>query len=475
MDETIVILGGGPCGLSAAWELAGHGRPVVVLEREDQLGGLCRTVQRGAFRFDLGGHRFITRDPELLARVQALMGVELLVAERRSVIRLDGRLYQYPLAARDLFRQVNPAFGIACLADYLVHNLVRRVRGADELSFERWVVNRFGRLLYRTFFEPYTAKLWGRSPATISADWAAQRISLLNLWDVARRLMGRGDGVPRTYARQFFYPREGIGQIFRRMGEEIAAAGGEVHCGAQVHTVEVDGRRVLGVGFTEDGAERFLRCGTVISTIPLPDLCRALRPGVGPELSASVEQLRFRSMRFLNIMLEGPDFSENTWTYVPEPRYLMTRIQEPKRRSPHSAPPGRTSLILEIPCDAGDALWSTGDEALLERCLADLEEMGWPLGPRVLGCFSTRAEHAYPTYSLDYRAHCGRLLLHLRQHTDLITCGRQGLFRYVFMDTAMQMGFAAAGAILGRGSRRSVEDAGLDQRLVEAQAIGGRP
>lgn len=444
MKRNIVVLGGGPCGLSAAWELSVNGYDVTVLEKNPVVGGLCITREYLGYRFDLGGHRFVSADKALVGRVRRMMGDELLAAERKSVILLKGKTFQYPLCARDLFAKIGFRTGLRAFLSYVKEMVAAVVLQKKDISFDDWVTHRFGRILYDLFFGPYTEKVWGISPKLISSDWASQRISLLNLRDVFFRLIRLNRGTPRTYARSYFYPRKGIGQIFDVMGNVIQQSGGRILLNADVSGVEVHDGAVKKVMYKHHGLCGKIDCDAVISTIPLPDLIKAFPEDLVHEVKQNANSLTYRAIRFMNILVDLPDVSGNTWMYVSEKKYIMTRIQEPKRRSSFNAPDGRTSLMLEIPCNVNDDIWNCGDADLLERCLADLCELGIDVRGKVTGYFTSRVTHGYPVYKLDYRRHQEKLMNFLDQFENLITCGRQGAFRYIFMDTAMAMGIAAA-------------------------------
>jgi protoporphyrinogen oxidase len=158
--------------------------------------------------------------------------------------------------------------------------------------------------------------------------------------------------------------------------------------------------------------------------------------------------------------------------YVPDPRCLFTRIQEPRRRSPESAPAGRTSLMLEIPCQPGDAVWERDDGELTARCLAELDLLGIRVGGALAGSFSTRVVHGYPLFRLGYERHRARLLAAVGDFANLVSCGRQGTFRYLFMDTAMEMGLEAARQVAERQREParifSLHD---EPALLEARAL----
>ena len=467
----VAILGGGACGTTAAWHLARAGAEVTVIEREPRVGGLCGTEERDGFRFDFGGHRFISKSRALEGLVRELVGEDLLLRTRSSAVLHGGRRYRYPLELDDVVRNAGFVDGGRALLSY---GRQRLTRARADVSFEDWVVQRFGRRLYDAFFGPYTHKLWGIPPTEISADWAAQRISLPSLGDVALRLAGLRSGGARTYARRYWYPRLGIGQIFERMAAVAERHGARFRLGA----------RVTGLGRGKDGEVRAvqlsgprgdeeLRCDAVISTLSLPLLARMLGGASLPsDVARAASRLRFRAIRLMHFLLDRPEFSPHTWLYVSEPRYRIARIQEPRRRSPEMAPPGRTSLMLELPCDVGDELWSASEDEVAARCLDELAALGFRDVARDLaGYYSSFVEEGYPIYHLDYRKERARVLAWAGETANVVSVGRQGAFRYVFMDTAMEMGVAAAERVLGRAGATPPSELDSTGGLIEARAL----
>lgn len=459
--EHVVVIGAGPAGLTAALRLVEAGVRVTVLERRKAIGGLGGTTtfegRAGTYRFDFGGHRFITHNADLLRLVEELVGDDLLTAERRSVIRLDGRTYDYPLSLANLLANAPPAMLAGAARDLALMPLRRR--NADPESFAAWIEGRFGRTLYRTFFEGYTRKLWGIEPDRLSADWAEQRISLVDLRDVARRLLpGAGKG-PRTYARGYRYPRHGFGVIFERLAGRLARAGAEIRSGMSVTGLRARDGRVTAV--ETDAGE--LACDAVVSTVPLPAMVR---------LTGGKSRLRFRGLRFFNMPMAIADVSPWTWQYLSDPGIVATRLQEPKRRSPEMAPPGMSSLMLEIPCDPGDALWTMDDEELFPRVAADLRSLGIDPARATGEFFSVRAPQAYPLMECGYQAERARALAHLSRFSNLVQCGRQGTFRYVFTDAAMEMGqMAANGLLAGIDRRAAIYDHRNEPTVIETESI----
>lgn len=470
--DPFVILGGGPCGLAAAWHLCKAGARPILVEREPLVGGLCATHERNGWRFDLGGHRFVSADEALSRWLEQLLGDDLLERERRSVVLHDGRQFRYPLEARDLIGNLGVRENGRALLGYAAARAHAHIHPSADRTFEQWVCARFGRPLYDTFFGPYTQKLWGLHPSRISADWARERISLLDLSDVLLRLLRMRRTSVRTYARRYRYPRLGMGQLYRAMADEVRARGGIVLAGTRAAGLEVRAGRVT-AAYVEgaDGTSQRIPVGQLLSTLPLPDLVRMLRPNRSVELGEASARLRFRALVFVNLMLSRTDVSKNTWMYVASPKLTMSRIQEPKRRSESMAPAGRTSLMLEVPCDVGDATWRASEEELRARMTAELETLDLRVDD-ILDSFVVRVAHGYPVYHLGYERDREALLAEVGGFANVRTAGRQGLFRYVFMDAAMQMGrLAAAQMLSGVGSGKDLDSIGQSASVVEASAL----
>ncbi|GMT41847.1 MAG: amine oxidase [bacterium] len=461
----VCILGAGPCGLTAAWMLARNSVSVTVIEKEAAVGGLCRTVGKNGCRFDLGGHRFISPNALLINEIRGLMGDELLTRRRKSVIRFKDRQYDYPVNLINVLRESSLRMNIKFAAGYMASAGGLYRSRAPENSFEYWIDRRFGSPLNNFFFKPYSEKLWGVKASELSSDWAPQRIALLNAKDAVLKAMRFSGNKPRTYASAYLYPKKGIGAIFDKMADDIRRLGGKIITSARLENFEAAGKRISKIFYKDrDGKDRYASAENFLSTIPLDENMKLLGCNVNP--------LPFRSLRFLNIMLDNMEtFSPNTWMYVPEPEMIMTRIQEPKQRSPFSAPSGKTSIILEIPCEQGDRTWNMPDEELLSRGLGDLRKLGFDIKRNVTRFFSTRAHHAYPRYELGYQKKVNRLRRKVLEYSNLSTLGRQGLFRYIFMDTAMLMGREWALKLTGKNGYERIDELDSGKTLLETMSV----
>ena len=399
MQKQVLILGAGPAGLMAAWPLMEAGYKVTILDRDNKVGGMCATQtfqgERGEYRFDYGGHRFITKNPELLEFVDKLMGDDLLYAQRKSVIRYRDRIYSYPLAAKDLLKNAPFSLLIGAGIDLLKQLFKAKPQDRSEVSFAQWIESRFGKTLYKHFFEGYTAKLWGIDPKNLSGDWASQRISLINLKDVVRRLLPSSSATPRTYAKQYRYPKLGFGQLYDKLAQKLIENGVSIELNSDVCEAEVsqqdNGKKIHKIGYKTDQGVKYIECEHLISTLPLDVMCK---------ITGFDSGLTYRALRFFNMPMQTENISDNTWQYLSDPHILGTRLQEPRRRSPHMSPQGVTSVMIEIPCNKDDDTWNMPTEQLKERVYADLTDLN--IDP-TLSCKSEYLELVGRLLRPDYR------------------------------------------------------------------------
>src|SRR5438067_567033 len=242
---TVLVLGGGPAGLTAAYLLGKAGRHAIVLEAEEQVGGLAKTVEIDGYRFDLGGHRFFTKSIEVDTLWHEILGEEFLLRPRMSRIYWNSRFLDYPLRGPDVMRKLGPVELSRCLASYL--RAAVTPKGSED-SLEDWVTNRFGRRLFELFFKSYTEKVWGVPTSEIRAEWAAQRIKGLSFFSAAKAAFfgNRGNKV-KSLISEFNYPRFGPGQMWDAMTKAIEEQDGTVRLSAPVERIEVAGSRIVEV------------------------------------------------------------------------------------------------------------------------------------------------------------------------------------------------------------------------------------
>lgn len=446
-NHDFVILGGGVAGLSFALEASRRGRRVVVLEGEDQVGGLARTLRFGDFRFDIGGHRFHSRWPEITQWVLQALDGDVREVPRRSRIRLDARFVDYPLRFPNALAAFNPWQATRILASYFWATLARLRKRAD-ISFEDWIVRRFGRSLYSIYFRPYTEKVWGFPCAELSADWAAQRIRLPSLRAAVVGSLLRRSSAPSTLVSQFLYPPLGIGVLPDRIAEKAQATGlAAIRLGSRVTRVEPDGTSGgWRVTFRGTQGEAAVSGARLVSTIPLEGLLGML-PMPQAESGALAAGLPYRSLACVFLAVDGPRISSDTWTYFPDRDLALGRTHEPGNWSPRMVPEGKTSLCVEIFCSEGDEVWRRPDQDVIEPVLADLDRLRFLPRSRVRDAWLLRVSHAYPVYRVGYVEHLSRVGAAISRWPTLHLLGRTGTFQYLNLDAVIREGLDLAGSL----------------------------
>jgi protoporphyrinogen oxidase len=447
-----VVLGGGLAGLTIAREIARAGHSVAVVEQAPIVGGLARTVRVEGFSFDLGGHRFHSNNPDVVGWLHDLLGGDLLRVERRSRIHLNGRFIDYPIR----LAQATTAFGMRRGASIGVSYLAAAALAdrAKAVTFEDWVVSRFGRGLFDLYFRPYTEKVWGVPCERLSADWAAQRIGLPSLTQALLSSLRPGRVPPATIVREFHYPRRGYGVISERLAEAIVGPERDVMTGTSVEALRFGHDSASVSVRTSDGARTSIDCARVISTVPVRSLLTALSEDPESARLASQTTLAYRGLLLVFLALDRPRVTDDTWTYFPAPTTLFGRCHEPRNWSVAMVPnEGVTSLALEVFCSPGEEAWSTADRTLIDVAVRQLEELGWIRSGEVLGGWVQREPHAYPVYLLDYRAQLESIRGALQRWPRLSLLGRTGSFQYLNADGIVEAAFALARQ-LGIGADR---------------------
>jgi protoporphyrinogen oxidase len=477
-----VIAGAGPAGLTAAYELTRHGHACVVLESEvTMVGGISRTDQYKGYRFDIGGHRFFSKSDEVNRIWRDILGDELITRSRLSRIYYDRKFFHYPLKPVDALWKLGVFRSVRVLASYFKAWL-RPIR--PERSFEDWVVNRFGRLLFEIFFKTYTEKLWGMPTNEISADWAAQRIKGLSLvgavWNALFGQRGKSRGeVIKTLIDSFQYPRLGPGQMWEAARDRVRAGGGAVHQDRRVVRVEHDGSAVTAF-LTRDSHGRLTRYHGqhFLSTLPIRDLIQAMSPAAPQEVIAAAESLGYRDFLTVVLIVDKAETFPDTWIYIHEPGVRLGRVQNFKNWSPDLVPdPTKSSLGLEYFCFEGDDLWTMSDADLIELGRREISAIGLVEAASVIDGCVVRMPKAYPVYDDVYQDKLAVIRGWLKGLPNLELAGRNGMHKYNNQDHSMMTAVLAARNILGLGhfdTWKVNTDAEYHEEATEAADQTGR-
>jgi protoporphyrinogen oxidase len=435
--DRVVIVGAGPAGLTAAYLLAGEGVAVTVLEADDVVGGISRTVQYNGYRFDIGGHRFFTKYQPVQDLWDEILGPEFITVPRLSRIFYRGKFFDYPLKA------MNALFGLGLwtsarvMASYAYSQLFPT---AEERNLEQWVSNRFGRKLYEIFFKSYTEKVWGIPCTEITAEWAAQRIQNLSLGKAilsAASLNRRSTSV-RSLIEEFRYPRLGPGQMWELSRDRVVEMGGEVLMQHRATSLIHEAGRIVAVeADTPEGVRRF-DADHVISTMPIRSLVQAMQPPVPDHVRRAGDGLNYRDFLVVALILDQEELFPDNWIYVHSPDVKVGRIQNFNNWSRAMVPEaGRTCLGLEYFCFEGDGLWNSRDEDLIELAGREIAVLGLADATMIKDAAVVRMPKAYPVYDAEYAQHLGIVRQHLAEIPNLQLVGRNGMHKYNNQDHSM--------------------------------------
>jgi len=452
-DKRVVIIGAGPAGLTAAYELGKAGVRAVVLEKDDVVGGLSRTLRHKGFHFDIGGHRFFTKVGAVddLWR-EVLPNGDFLRRRRLSRIYYDKKFFHYPLRLGPTLSNLGLRNSALILASYLRARLFPLRR---EETFEQWVTNRFGRRFFRLFFKTYTEKVWGIPCDEITAEWAAQRIKDLSLFTAIKNVFvkpraGDSGSVIKTLVEEFDYPSRGPGMMWERMAALVERGGGEILTGARVERLVCRGGRVEAVE-VERAGERLRVEGThFVSSMPARELVGKLYPAAPAPVREAARALNYRDFIVVMLVVGRAEVFPDNWLYIHEPEVRLGRVQNYKNWSPEMVPDAsKTCLGLEYFCFEGDGLWAMPDAELIELGKRELERLGLVCAAEVEDGTVVRVEKAYPVYDSTYRESLALMRDHLRGIDNLQLVGRNGMHRYNNQDHSMLTAMLAVENILG--------------------------
>lgn len=446
-SNPVVVVGAGPAGLTGAYELIKADSDVVVFEKENQVGGISRTEEYKGYRFDIGGHRFFTKVPEVEALWHEVLGSEFIEVPRLSRIYYGGKFYHYPIDIWDTLGNLGPIESVRVIASYLRAQL--KSPYPEEESLEHWVVNRFGERLYRTFFKTYTEKVWGVPCSKIRADWAAQRIKDLSLKRAVMNALFKNSDAT-TLIDRFQYPRLGPGMMWERFRRRVEEEGGRVHMNTPVEQLHHDGRRVTAVTTRRDGREVRIIPEHVINSMPITQLVERLDPRPPDHVLAAARSLSYRDFIVVALILDREDVFPDNWIYVHSPDVRVGRIQNFKNWSAEMVPDPKTTCVgMEYFCSRGDDLWERSDEQMKELAGKELVRIGLAEADDIFDGTVMRQQMAYPVYDETYQKHLGVLRQYLDTFENLWTVGRAGMHRYNNQDHSMLTAMLAVRNILG--------------------------
>ena len=472
-ESQVVVIGAGPAGLTAAYQLGKYGRSALILEADDVVGGISRTAKRDGWRFDIGGHRFFTKVAPVSDLWHEILPAEdFLLRPRMSRIFYEGKFYDYPLRAFNALKNLGITEAVRCVMSYF---WVKVRPPKDQTKFEGYVAAKFGWRLYKTFFKTYTEKVWGVPADELEADWAAQRIKNLNLINAITNAIipKRNSKGITSLIEEFEYPRHGPGMMWERCSELVTEQGSTIEFNSKVTKIRHAEGVATEVVTTGPAGQRVHECGAVISSMPIPRLVQAMDPPASPEALRAAAELKFRDFLTVALVVPAEDGFPDNWIYIHSPEVSVGRVQNFGSWSPEMIPEeNKTCLGLEFFVNEGDELWETDDVDLVALGTREMAALGLLDPTRVERGYVVRMPKAYPMYDAAYKANVDTLRGWLGDAArNVHPVGRNGMHRYNNQDHSMYTAMLTVENLV-KGSNHDVWEVNVEADYHEELKAG---
>jgi len=472
------VIGAGPAGLTAAYQLQKSGISVDLYEAGPEVGGMARSLTLWGHRVDLGPHRFFSKDARVNTFWHDAIGDDYHLVDRQTRIFYRGRFFAYPLQPFDVLVKLGIRDSIRCIASYVRQKIAPEKIVSETESFEDWVVARFGRRLYEIFFKSYSEKLWGIACDRLDADFAAQRIRGFSLFKSVLAMTGLGARQQRTLVDRFSYPDDGSGAVYSRLAEKFQDLGGRLHLNTPIgQVIGASDGRVAGIAHPDGRIDLF---DHVVSTMPLTLLAAKLAAG-DPQFSARLAEplsrLRYRNTILVYLKVEAVGLFTDQWIYIHAPDLAVGRITNFSNWAPPTGEVLRSSVLcLEYWCYDGDAIWHEPEDTLIERAVRELKDLGLAGDAPVTAGHVFRVPRCYPVYGRGYQSALEPVIDYLRPFANLWPIGRYGSFKYNNQDHSILMGLLVAENI-ARGAKHDLWaiNTDYDEYQEDGQSVGAEP
>lgn len=445
----VVIIGAGPAGLTAAYELNKQGIQTIVLEKLDKVGGIARTEIYKGYRFDIGGHRFYTKVDEVERLWYEVLGDDFIEVPRLSRIYYQDKFFDYPLSLFNTLSNLGIIPSFLILLSYFKAKWKAMLKRPEPETFEEWVTHCFGERLYQTFFKHYTEKVWGIPCDKIQAEWAKQRIKGVSLKAAILNLLF-GRNKTKSLIKKFHYPILGPGMMWERFADILESKGDKVCLNTTITRLERDGNRIKRVLGERDGKPIEITGDHFISSMPVTLLLNRLDPLPPDNVIQAARSLSYRAFLIVALIIDAESLFPDNWIYIHSPEVKVGRIQNFKNWSLAMVPDvKKTCLGMEYFCNEGDEIWSLSDAELIELATREIAKLGLAKANLIEDGTVIRQPKAYPVYDRDYGQHLEVIRDYLSSFENLQTIGRNGMHRYNNQDHSMLTGILAAKNILG--------------------------
>lgn len=469
MPKKAVILGGGLTGLSCGWKLNQNGYEVTIIEKDNTVGGISGSEPKNGYIFDYGAHAYHSRVPYLLETFKELAGPEFRKVLKLHRVNFMGSYYKYPLEAVDIIKKMKFATALSCFWDYFSQVIKRKFQKPQDNNAEEWIVNRFGWTLYNFFFRDYTTKVWGVPPSQLSALFARHRIPYISLWSLAKKSFMKGVHKLTRWEHRYaplviemYYPAKGSGVIPEKIAQKIRDQKGQIHLESEVIQIKRQQNIITSVTINHKGKPETIPGDVFVSTIPVNELILGLEPPAEMPVAEVAQKLAFRAMVIACLVVNKEKVLDFPSVYYTNK--FFTRLTSLNNYC-LDVPAGKTQLMAEIHCAFEGEIWKAKEAEIIDRVGEELVKESFIKKSEVDFGFLLKIKHAYPIYKVGYENHMNLIMQYLNKFENLYSSGRQGLFKYVDMDVAVEMGFETAKFILSGQNKDKVKNISFEERL----------
>jgi len=447
--KKITIIGAGITALSTAYKLAlTNDYEITILEKDNIVGGLAKSVIINDCVSDLGPHRIFSHYPEVLTFIKNIMGDEFIYVPRKSKIFIKNRFVEYPIKTNEILK----TFGISASAKSLFSFLAQKFKNVffktAQDSYSDYIKNRFGNYLYDLLFYQYTKKVWGIEPDNISADVARTRVSAGGLGTVIKQKILGESSSDMTTVKNLGYVKGGIGKLSQKIADAIRMRNGKIILSTDFQNINFDSDKIT-LNFKHNEILETIQSDICISTIPITNITsKILIRKPNSEISKTINSFRYINAVFVFLIINKNRISEDSWLYFPEPNIIFNRGYESKNFDSSIVPKDKSVICLEVTYLKGDEIDNQGNDDITKRVKENFLKTKLVKSDDIISAYALRVENIYPLYEIDYFSKLKYVLNYLLQCENLYSAGRQGLFNHNNMDHCIYMGFKLADSII---------------------------
>lgn len=446
--ERIIIIGAGPAGLGCASELTKKkvllsGSNITILEKNNIVGGLARTYTYKNSHFDVGPHRFYTKNKEVLRLWRTTLGKEFIKVTRLTRIYYKGKLFFYPIQIKDVLFKLGFKESLLSLLSFIYSQIF--LRSLRPITFEDWIVKNFGRKLYEIFFKTYTEKVWGIPCSQIGAEWASQRIKNLNFTEIIRKsLFKKRESRAKSLVHSFYYPSKGTGSMYEKLANNLQRRSVKIELKSEVVEIKHKNKKINLISYKKGGKRFTCSAETLFSSMPLTHFIQYLKPSPQKEVLAAAKKLYYRDHITVNLVVKGENLFQDNWIYVHSSEVKIARVANYNNFSDKMAKKGYTALSVEYFSFKEDEVWAKSDNELVSFAVSEMEKINLLHKSSVIDAFVVRETESYPTYYLGHKKYFDVLKSYAEQFENLYLIGRGGMYKYNNMDHSILSGMLSA-------------------------------